>query len=148
MIKKTFLASFLSLTIFFALGAGIVFSQEEEGSFPVEEKGGFPVEEKGSNPGDTTLKNPFRGGQNSLFGLLKTIINDILMPIGGVLAVLAFIYSGFLYVTARGNQTKIDTAHKALLYTAIGTAVILGAWVFATVICQTIGQLGGPVCPA
>ena len=78
---------------------------------------------------------------------MKVILNDIIMPIGGVLVVLAFIYSGFLYVTAQGDTKKISDAHKALLYTAIGTAVLLGSWVLATAICKTIGQLGGPICP-
>ncbi|MEK7461776.1 MAG: hypothetical protein AAB586_01765 [Patescibacteria group bacterium] len=86
------------------------------------------------------LPNPFRGG-SSLFDLLRTIINDILLPIGGVLAVLSFIYSGFLYVTAQGNEAKLKTAHRALLYTAIGTAVLLGSWVISQVIKNTIDQL-------
>lgn len=92
-----------------------------------------------------TLDNPF-SGPDSLFELLKSVMNDIVLPIGGVLAVLAFIYSGFLYVTAQGDETQLKTAHKALLYTAIGTAVLLGSWVLANVICETIGQLGGPAC--
>ena len=103
------------------------------------------AEGEAGNPG-TRLSNPFKGG-DSLIALLRTIINEILLPIGGVLAVLAFIYSGFKYVTAQGDPKKIESAHRALLYTAIGTALLLGAWMFATVICNTIGQLGGPICP-
>jgi len=80
-----------------------------------------------------TLDNPFSGG-NSLFSLLRAIIDGIVLPIGGVLAVL-------LYVTAQGNETKLKTAHKALLYTSIGTAVLLGSWVIAKVIENTINQL-------
>src|SRR3989344_8190475 len=101
-----------------------------------------------NNPGtiNANLPNPFSGG-DSLFALLKTIINEIILPIGGVIAVLAFIYSGFQYVMAQGNETKLATAHKSLLYTSIGTAVLLGSWVLANVICTTIGLLGGPVCP-
>lgn len=119
--KKTFLASLLSLLIFFCMGAVLVSAQT---SVPVNIK----------------LPNPFSGG-SSLFALLEKVINNILLPIGGVLAVLAFIYAGFLYVTAQGNQTKLATAHKALLYTAIGTAVLLGSWVIAKVIENTINQL-------
>ena len=100
----------------------------------------------GGNPGvNIGLTNPF-GANTSLFGLMKKITNDILLPIGGILAVLAFIYSGFLYVTAQGKETQISKAHKALLYTAIGTAVLLGATALASVICVTIQQLGGPAC--
>ncbi|MEK7227442.1 MAG: hypothetical protein AAB641_00945 [Patescibacteria group bacterium] len=87
------------------------------------------------------IKNPFGRGIDSLFDLLKTVVNDIILPIGGVLAVLAFIYSGFLYVTAQGNDTKLKTAHNALLYTAIGTAVLLGSWTLANVISNTIDKL-------
>ena len=131
MIRKTFLASILSLTVFFAVSSVLVFAQGE---------GANTEDGIGSNPplgSGIRLENPFSGG-DSLFALLKTVINDILLPIGGVLAVLAFIYSGFLYVTAQGNETKIKTAHNALLWTAIGTALLLGAWVFAGTICRTI----------
>lgn len=95
-----------------------------------------------SNPGvqGTTIPNPFRAG-NTLFQLLETIVNEIILPIGGVLAVLAFIYSGFLYVTAQGSETKIAKAHKALLYTAVGTAILLGSWALGNVIKNTINQL-------
>lgn len=86
------------------------------------------------------LENPFKTG-DSLYDLIKAIINNIVLPIGGVLAVLAFIYSGFLYVTAQGDAGKIKTAHQALLYTAIGTAVLLGSWVIASVIENTIRQI-------
>jgi len=83
--------------------------------------------------------NPF--GQNTnLFDVLKSIVNNVLLPIGGVLAVLAFIYSGFLYVIAQGNESKIDEAHRALLYTSVGTALLLGAWVIAGVISNTVDK--------
>ncbi len=117
------------------MGAVLVLASQHGGNPPIG----------GGNPIISKLVNPFKGG-DSLFVLLKTVINNILLPIGGVLAVLAFIYSGFLYVTAQGSEAKLKTAHKALLDTAIGTAVLLGSWVLASVICATIGQLGGPVC--
>ena len=124
----------ISLSLLFAFGALSVSAQQPPSI---------------GNPGcDSTIciENPFSGG-DSLAELLETIINDILLPFGGVAAVLAFIYSGFLYVTAQGNEAKIATAHKALLYTVIGTALLLGAWMLAQVVCNTIGQLGGPTCP-
>ncbi|MDO8590307.1 MAG: hypothetical protein Q7R69_03510 [bacterium] len=89
-----------------------------------------------------TLKNPINCGSDcTLFTLLRIIIDKIILPIGGVLAVLSFIYSGFLYVTAQGNETNLKTAHKALLYTSVGTAVLLGSWVLAQVIETTINKL-------
>ena len=126
--KKTLIAFLLSLTFFLAIGTLVVYAQS-------------------TGPGTTnqtrppiTIDNPFRGG-DTLFELLETVVNDIILPIGGVLAVLAFIYSGFLYVAAQGDTTKIKNAHNALLYTAIGTAVLLGSWALANVIKGTINQL-------
>ncbi len=95
----------------------------------------------GGNPvGPIEFKNPFSVG-NTLWEVLKAFVDGVLLPVGGVLCVLAFIYSGFLYVTAQGNDGKIATAHKALLYSAIGTALVLGAWVFAGVIETTVNSL-------
>jgi len=87
-----------------------------------------------------TLDNPFSGG-DSLLELLNTIINEIIFPIGGVLAILAFIYAGFKYVTAQGDTTKIEEAHQTLLYVVIGTAILLGARLISEVISGTIDQL-------
>ena len=124
----------ISLSIFFAAGAALVYAQGNPPS-----GGGNPI-----TPSTFSLQNPFNCGGVSpctLFALLRAIIDKILLPIGGVLAVLSFIYAGFLYVTAQGNETKLKTAHKALLYTSVGTAVLLGSWVIAKVIENTINQL-------
>ena len=130
----------VSISIFFVMGAVLVFAQNTNP----------PPTGSNSNPVGVSVNivNPFKGG-GSLFALMATIVNKVILPIGGVLAVLAFIYSGFLYVTAQGNETKIKDAHQALLYTAIGTAVFLGSWVLANVVCNTIAGLttGGITCP-
>jgi hypothetical protein len=152
MMKKTFLASFLSLLIFFAIGVVLVSAQPGTTN-PTGPGTTNPTGPGTNNPTtgiNVTLNNPFNCGgiqPCSLFVLMKEIVNKIILPIGGVLAVLAFIYSGFLYVTAQGKETQIANAHRALLYTSVGTAVLLGSWVLANLICTTIGQLGGPICP-
>ncbi len=149
--KKTFLIPFLSLIIFCAFVAGSSFVYAQIGGKNTGDIGGTNTGEIGGSNSTvvkTKIDNPFQEKiGNSLFSLMKAIINEIILPIGGVLAVLAFIYSGFLYVTAQGDTAQIKTAHTALLYTAVGTAALLGSWVLANVICQTIGQLGGPICP-
>lgn len=143
--KNKFLALALSLSIFLSFGVMTVSSQGVGGNSPSPGIGGnSPSPGIGGNSpcnsGAGVLPNPFKGGC-SLYALLEAIIQNILLPIGAVLAVLAFIYSGFLYVTARGNTTKIQTAHRALLYSAIGTAILLGAWAIAKVIQNTIGNI-------
>jgi uncharacterized MnhB-related membrane protein len=55
--------------------------------------------------------------------------------------VLAIIYAGFLFVTASGNETKLETAKRALTYALIGTAILLGSVVIAKGIEATIKQV-------
>lgn len=131
------------------MGAALVLAQPggtaptgPGGTAPTGPGGTAPTGPGGSAPTSISIRidNPFKVG-NDLYSLLQAIVNNIILPIGGILAVLAFVYSGFLYVTAAGNETKLAKAHKALLYTAIGTALLLGSWVFANVIRNTVNQL-------
>ena len=149
--KKT-LAFTLSLLIFASLGTAMVNAtttpsgsgQTSAGSGQTPSGSGQTPTGSGQTPPANigiTLDNPFGETGGSLVGLLDKIFDGIIFPIGGILAVLAFIYSGFLYVSAQGNTTKIQDAHRALLYTAIGTAVLLGARVISLVISNTVDQL-------
>ena len=85
------------------------------------------------------IENPFK--ENTIEGLINTIVNDILLPIGGVVAVLMIMYAGFMYVTAQGDPGQIKKAHDALLWAVIGAAILLGAWVISQAITTTISQL-------
>jgi hypothetical protein len=109
------------------------------GSQPTTEDCNEPTTQDSNNV-SFTIDNPFNG-PNNLFDFLKVIIEKVLMPLGGVAVVIAFIFSGFLYVKAQGNKAEIENAHRALLYSAIGAAVLLGSWAIANVIKATIEQL-------
>lgn len=85
------------------------------------------------------IKNPFK--ENTIQDLIKVIIDEILLPIGGVIAVLMVMYSGFMYVTAQGDPGKIKKARDSLLAAVIGAAILLGAWVISTAITKTINEL-------
>lgn len=85
------------------------------------------------------ISNPFK--QDTIQGLIETIVNDILMPIGGVVAVVMIMHAGFLFVTARGEPGQITKAKDALLYAVIGAAILLGAWIISEVISKTITEL-------
>jgi len=89
------------------------------------------------------IKNPL-GSTNSLFGFLDKII-DALLQLGAVVAAVAVIYAGFMFVTAQGDEGKIKTAKATLLYTVIGLAILLGARVIASVIENTIRSVGGSI---
>jgi len=85
--------------------------------------------------------NPLAAGTNSLIGFVNLIITNVIIPVGAVISVFFIIFAGFLFVTARGNPAKLETAKKSLLYAAIGAAVLLGSQAIATAIQGTINQI-------
>lgn len=94
------------------------------------------------SPGiEIKIENPFK--QDTIQGLIEVVIREIFIPIGGVLAVLMVMWAGFMYVTARGNETEIKKAHDALLWAVIGAGILLGAWAISEAIGKTISQLKG-----
>jgi hypothetical protein len=51
------------------------------------------------------------------------------------------IYSGFLYVMARGSEEQVTKATRALTYAVLGGLIILGAELILQVVQGTVSQL-------
>ena len=102
---------------------------------------GFVMGEKSGDP--ITLDNPITG-INSIEDLIAEILK-IVVTIATPIAILAMIYSGFLFVKARGKPEELESAKTTLKYTIIGIVVLLGASLLATVIKGTIQGLGAGV---
>lgn len=88
--------------------------------------------------GGSPIENPLK--VNTISELIAAVL-DLIVRIGTPLLVLAFVYVGFLFVAARGNEDGLTKAKSAFLYTAIGAALVLGAFVISEVIQNTISQL-------
>lgn len=84
------------------------------------------------------IDNPIKA--TSITGLFEAII-DIMLVFAIPLIAFFIIYAGFMYVTSRGNEEAIRTAHMALLYALIGGVLILGAKVLITVIGGTVDDV-------
>jgi len=84
---------------------------------------------------DGKIKNPI--SYNNINDFIRAILQGAI-KIGIPIIALAIIYSGFLFVSARGNSEKLSEAKNALLYTCIGAAILLGAWAIAQLISETI----------
>ncbi len=97
----------------------------------------------GKNPSPVSMNikiiNPFK--HDTIPGLINTIIDDILIPIGSVIAVVMIMWAGFKYVTARGDSKQVGEATEALKYAVIGAAILLGAKIISVAIDKTIQQL-------
>ncbi len=83
----------------------------------------------------STLTNPL---DSSSFAELIESIAKLAAKIGIPIAALFIIYSGLLFVTARGNEKQLETAKASFTWAIIGTAILLGAWVIASAIEATI----------
>lgn len=66
---------------------------------------------------------------------------DLIVYIVTPLIAVFLMYAGFLFVSAKGNETQITKAKMVLLWTCVGAAVILGAKAFAIAIEGTIDSL-------
>jgi len=81
------------------------------------------------------LTNPIKFDTFSAFvsAVTKTAV-QVLMPF----VVLAFIYSGFLFVKAQGNEKALGDAKKAIVWSVLGALILFGAWGFAEMIGKTV----------
>jgi len=87
------------------------------------------------NVANGKIENPIK--VNNINDFIKTILTGVIKISIPIIA-LAIIYSGFLFVSARGNSEKLGEAKRALLYTAIGAAILLGSWAIAQIISNTV----------
>ena len=64
---------------------------------------------------------------------IKSII-QVLVTIAGLVAAGFFVWGGVGYITSSGNPETLDRSKKTLLYSAIGLAVVLGAFVLTNIV--------------
>ena len=77
------------------------------------------------------LKNPINAGS---FAQVVQAFAQLLTKIGIPIAAVFIIWSGFLFVSARGNEDQLKKAKSTFYYTMIGTALLVGAYAIATAI--------------
>ncbi len=86
----------------------------------------------------TKLKNPTNITDLTTF--VKKIL-DIVLTIGIPIIAIAIIYAGYLFVSSRGNEHELKNAKNAIVWTLIGAAIILGAWVLAQALGNSVDCL-------
>lgn len=124
--------------------APVVFALEGTGS----QDGTGTSEGTGSMDGTSTgtninvkIENPLgAGGPQTIPDFIEAIVT-IVLYIGVPIVALAIIYTGFLFVKAQGNSEELIKAKKTLLYTLIGGALLLGAFVIANAIGKTVEDI-------
>lgn len=110
--------------------------------------GGLPTQtnqQPQQSSGTYHLDSPIKDKNTTLTSFIGDILDKIVLPIGAVVVVIFIIYSGFLFVVAQGNESKLEKAKTTLLWTIIGAAVLLGSWAIAQVVQSTINELRSSV---
>lgn len=64
---------------------------------------------------------------------IKSII-QVLVTLAGLISVGFFVWGGIGYITSSGNPEMLDRSKKTILYSAIGLAVVLGAFVLTNIV--------------
>lgn len=60
------------------------------------------------------------------------------MGVMGSIALIMFIYGGFLWMTAAGNSSQIDKAQNVIIYAALGIMIIFGSYALVTFIFESV----------
>lgn len=142
MIKLTALALVAILTIFSLSLIFIPEAAEADAGIGVKGEGfwGDDDDDSGSGPG-----SDFGLGDVDVKGLVyddpivitANIIKWALGMIGSVL-VLIIIYGGIIYMTASGNEQRIEKAKTILTYGIIGAVIAFSAWMITDFVISVI----------
>lgn len=74
--------------------------------------------------------------------LAKNVMNFLLFTIAVPIAAISFAWAGWLYLSAAGNESKVQEAHRIFGYVVLGLCVALAAWLIVNAIVVGLG-VGG-----
>jgi len=76
--------------------------------------------------------------EGSIYGIIQNLMNWIL-GIVGILGVIGFAIAGVLYLTAAGDDDRINTAKNAMVYSIIGVVVALVGLIAVKAVSSMLG---------
>lgn len=59
---------------------------------------------------------------------------QIFVTLSGLIATGFFVWGGVGYITSSGNPEALDRSKKTILYSSVGLAVVLGAYVLSNIV--------------
>lgn len=68
---------------------------------------------------------------------VETFIRNIIKVVAGLAGLVAtgfFVAGGFVYITSTGNPERLDRAKHTLLYSGIGLAIVIAAFVISNIV--------------
>lgn len=92
--------------------------------------------------GSVKLLNPLNADNPNynIFDFLRSII-EIILVFAIPIIVIFIMYSGFLFVTARGEPAQIQKARAAFTWAIVGGVIVLGAWAILEAVKGTVDAI-------
>ena len=73
---------------------------------------------------------------------------QVFVTLAGLVSAGFFVWGGITYITSTGNPESMDRSKKTIVNSAIGLAVVLGAFVLSNIVTQlATGAFGAPAAP-
>ncbi len=86
---------------------------------------------------DANVEQALGLGTQDVRVTIARIIN-VAMGLLGIIAVVIVLYGGFLWMTAAGNEDRVDKAQKMIVAGIIGLAIILSAYAIARFVVNSL----------
>lgn len=119
-LKKIFAVLAICATLFLCISPVLVFAQQQGPQNALE-----------------NLRNESGYTTTDLVTFIGRIIKWVL-GIVGVIMIALFVYGGVTYATSAGNEDKIETGKKIMIYTIIGVIIVALAYVLTDFIIQAL----------
>ena len=99
-----------------------IFAQDAQDTTPIFT--GDPDSNQGMQDIQNAIGNKGITGTDNISDLVLKYVNFSL-PFLALGAFLGFVYAGFLYVTAYGNEDQVGKSKKILIYSVVGLIVVI-----------------------
>jgi hypothetical protein len=72
-------------------------------------------------------------GVSNVEGFIKSIIT-VIAGLAGLVATGYFVVGGFTYITSSGNPEHLDRAKRTLMFSGMGLAITIGAFIISNIV--------------
>lgn len=73
------------------------------------------------------------GSVTQIVSFIQSIV-QVLITVAGTVSVAFFVWGGLGYITSSGHPDSLDRSKKTILYSGIGLAIVLGAFVLSSIV--------------
>ena len=72
-------------------------------------------------------------GINQVANFFQGIINAGTLLVGSI-AALVFLIGGYIFITSMGDSERLDKGKRTMLYSCVGLAIVIGAFVISNTV--------------